>query len=131
MECKCCVFNIQGITYLSQCNECVKQKKTISITKLTQVEYKFKWYELHIKIIRDYPEIRLGVEIYCMISICIWFICAFLDYTQIVNFKQYNLISNIISGFLMLSVIFIFGYIDAINKLANDKKFILADYHID
>lgn len=129
MECKCCIFNIQGITHLSQCEECKKQKKSINITNQTNqipVKYKFKWYEFHIQLIRDYPEIRLWIELFCLVAIGVWIICAYLDYIKFVDFKQECLINKIISGFLMSSVIIIFGYLDAIDKLARNKKFILV-----
>ena len=129
MECKCCVFGIQGIGYLSQCEECKKQKKSINIINITNqtnqipVKYKFKWYEFHIQLIRDYPEIRLGIELFCLTAISVWIICAYLDYTKLYNFKYQCLINKIICGFLMSSIIIIFGYLDAIDKLARNKKF--------
>jgi hypothetical protein len=79
------VFGIQGIAYLSQCEKCKKQKKSINIINITNqsnqipVKYKFKWYEFHIQLIHDYPEIRLGIELFCLIAIGVWIMCAYLD----------------------------------------------------
>lgn len=118
MTCKCGVFSIQGITYLAQCVEC---KNNTVHTNHVPTEYKFKWYEFHIWIVRDCPKIRLGIELYCLVAICIWFWCAFLDYFKLVDFTQSSLINKIISGYLILSTILAFGYIDAIGKLACKK----------
>ena len=68
MVCNCCVFNIQGITHLSSCEECKIIANQIS------VKYKFKWYEFHIQLIRDYPEIRLIIELFCLVSIGVWIV---------------------------------------------------------
>lgn len=123
MVCNCCIFNIQGITYLSQCEECEKQKKSINIINQIPDKYKFKWYEFHIKLIRNYPEIRLGFKLFCLVAFGVWIICAYVDYTKLYDFKQSLLINKIISGFLMFSVVIIFGYVDAIDKLAGNRTF--------
>lgn len=68
-------------------------------------------------------EIWLGIELFGLVAIGVWITCSYLDYTKFVDFKQSSLINKIISGFLMLSVVIIFGYVDAINKLARNKKF--------
>lgn len=56
MTYNCCIFNVQGIAYLSQCEKCKKQKKLTNIINQTNqfsVKYKFKWYEFHVQLIRD------------------------------------------------------------------------------
>lgn len=118
MDCKCCVFVICGKSHLSQCEEC---KKKDNIFDVTIIKPKLKWYQAHIQLIRDFPWIRLGIELYCLISIGIWIMCAYLDYTKLVDFKQNSYINKIISGFLILSVIVIFCYLDAIDKLIRNK----------
>lgn len=59
MTYNCCIFNVQGIAYLSQCEKCEKCKKQKKLTNIINqtnqfsVKYKFKWYEFHIQLIRD------------------------------------------------------------------------------
>ena len=77
----------------------------------------------YFQLIRDYPEIRLGIELFCLVAIGVWIVCAYLDYTKLYNFKYQCLINKIICGFSISSVIIIFGYFDAIDKLARNKKF--------
>jgi hypothetical protein len=88
-----------------------------------QISVKYKWYEFHIQLIRDYPEIRLEIELFCLVVIGVWIICAYLDCIKLYDFKQNSLINKIISGFLMSSIVIIFGYLDVIDKLARNKKF--------
>jgi len=60
----------------------------------------------------------LCIELFSLVAIGVWIICAYLNYTKFYNFKYQCLINKIICGFIMSSVIIIFCYLNAIDKLA-------------
>ena len=124
MKCKCSVFIIDKTKYFVQCEKC-KNGTDINYELFDNNEYlkKFKWYEQHTLMIRDNPNLRLGLNLFCLYGYGMIFILCYLQYFEIINYQKIIILDI---GFKILVPIYIcilFGYIDGISKLSSDSKY--------
>jgi hypothetical protein len=90
-------------------------------TNITNSNHVYKWYNHHVVLLKNNPELRLGIELFCLIGFAIWLIIAYLQHCKIIDFNDnyYKYIRVGITSFLMFYTVILFTYLDALNKLNN------------
>ena len=113
MLCKCAILIKENKKYLVKCDYC----KT---NPITFYQSKYKWYEYPVILIRDNPELRLIIGLYCLFGYAVIFILLWLDWVKIFLIKKYKFVENIFAIFAIFYVGIIFGYLSIIQKLDHD-----------
>jgi hypothetical protein len=126
MVCKCATLFLDNKKYLVKCNDC---KNIIGSTDneldgKSDNKYQFRWYEKHIEIQRDNPEIRMGIELLLLIGWAFMLGLCWLEWLKITSsFGNFTL--NLIGTICTIWIILLFGYLDAYQKLCTNPKFFL------
>lgn len=126
-KCECAIFELNNIKYYIQCEKCKKYKKEIgisynsNITNTSKSEY--KWYEQHIILVRDNPDFRLGLNLFCLFGYGLISTICYLHYFDIINYKNVIQLNIVFGIFLLFYMIIVFAYIDATDKLRKNSKY--------
>jgi hypothetical protein len=128
MECKCSVLTIGGVKYFVQCEKCKRNPNpnitsvpTNTNTNTDTDTNKFNWYERHILLIRDNPDFRLGLNLFCLFGYGLIYMIAYLHHFEIISYLNVKLLDIGYRIFLTIYVFVVFGYLYTIGEL--DKNF--------
>lgn len=119
MRCQCCVLILSKSKLIVKCPDCVNRPKS---NNLNHNQIQFPWYQKHILIIRDNPELRTRIELTMlvgyigMVSLC-WLELGKINLV-LPNFVNL-IIAIIFTGWFGLVV----AYLDACQKLKTSPKF--------
>jgi len=117
-QCQCCVLLLDSTKLLVKCPGCTNKPELKN-------QIKFPWYQKHILIIRDNPEIRTWIELIILAGyIGMVFLC-WLEFSKItLNLPNpiKTIIAIIFTGWFGL----VFGYLDAHQKLKTNPEFFLT-----
>jgi hypothetical protein len=111
MNCYCAIFFIDGKKFISECDKCKNQPINVPI------KYIFKWNELHIKILRDYPTIRLFIELFILCGYTLWALIIYLKHFEIFDITTMNILNKLLIFYFMIYIIILFSYIHGVTEL--------------
>jgi hypothetical protein len=128
MTCNCAILFLDNKKYLVKCISCSNISNSIDNKSNNEIndefKYKFKWYEKHIEIYRDCPQIRMGVELILLIGWVFMLGLCWLQWLKITGtFGNFTL--NMIGTICFFWIICLFGYLDSIQKLRTNSKYFL------
>ena len=117
MNCYCSILFFERKKYLVQCCECKKKLQFDSNNS-----YEFKWYEYPIKIVRDDPWFRLGLNMILIMGGILCIFVAHLDLVKAFDFKN-TFIGKILSIILGCYMIILFGHLYVYEQLEKNLKY--------
>lgn len=83
---------MDGQKHIVQCVECKKQLvdpiQSIKLMLEKEEKNKISWFNTHIFMIRDNPELRLQINLSCLFGMCFWCFIIYLHYFQLVNIES-------------------------------------------
>jgi hypothetical protein len=114
MNCQCAILVKSNKKYLLQCNLC----------KIKTIEpIKYNWYEYYIILIRDYPNFRLGIELFCLIGYIFLFVTIYFIKFKLINLENYELLGGFFAVFFVCYVVILFGYMNSIQQLNSNIRY--------
>lgn len=119
MSCECAIFAKDNAQYFIQCNECARNNTPLPTSlyyNSNVLNLNTPWHLYHVKYIKNNSWIKKYLNIFCICGLIFWLGLCYNE-NAIKNLNSNSTIRLLITIFLTLYIIILFGYIDAINKL--------------